>query len=210
MTWLRIWRPGLRWSPWEPPRSPTRGCPRSSRSGGIALADVVVALDFEAGSEALALVGRLDGLEWVKVGSILFLAEGPRLIGELKERGLSVFLDLKWHDIPNSVAGAVRVAADLGVDVATVHALGGERMLRAAQAASGHMRIAAVSVLTSHSAQGYWDTVGRGGNGSLGGEVVRLAELGKIQDYVDIELTVVGVSELGKTRFNTVFLNCVA
>ncbi len=141
------------------------------------MAELIVALDVDSRNDALRLVDSLPDLEWAKVGPMLFLADGPAIVEALKARGIKVFLDLKWHDIPNSVAGAVRVAADLGVDLATVHALGGERMLSAAQAASGHMRIAAVSVLTSHSEQGYWDTVGRAGNGSLGGEVARLAEL---------------------------------
>ena len=162
------------------------------------VAELIVALDVASRNDALRIVDSLPDLEWAKVGPMLLLGDGPGIVGELKARGIKVFLDLKWHDIPNSVAGAVRVAADMGVDLATVHALGGERMLRAAQAASGHMRIAAVSVLTSHSAEGYWDTVGRARNGSLGGEVARLAELAVragVDGWVSSPMEVAGLRE---------------
>lgn len=123
------------------------------------------------------MVGRLDGLEWVKVGSILFLAEGPRLIGELKERGLSVFLDLKWHDIPSTVAGAVKAAAALGVDMATVHALGGAAMMSAAAEVKAKMKLVAVTVLTSHDDASLAGAVGVGSAGGVLGEVERMAAL---------------------------------
>jgi len=71
----------------------------------------------------------------------------------LQDRGVRVFLDLKWHDIPHQVAGAVRAAADLGVGLATVHALGGPAMLEAARAAAGAMPLVAVTILTSHAPQ---------------------------------------------------------
>ncbi|MFQ5702479.1 MAG: orotidine-5'-phosphate decarboxylase [Gemmatimonadales bacterium] len=141
------------------------------------MAELIVALDVGSGDEALRIVDSLPNLEWAKVGPMLFLAAGPAIIRELKQRGIKVFLDLKWHDIPNSVAGAVEVAAGLGVDLATVHALGGERMLAAARAASGEMRLAAVSVLTSYTAEGYWETLGKVGDGGLAAEVERLADL---------------------------------
>ena len=99
---------------------------------------------------------------WVKVGSVLFTAAGPALIAECRARGLQVFLDLKWHDIPNTVAGAVRAARDLQVSMATVHTLGGaEMMAAAAEAAAGTLLLVGVTVLTSHSADSYARAVGR-------------------------------------------------
>ena len=71
------------------------------------MAEVIVALDLPTGSDALRLLDRLPDARWVKVGSILMTREGPDLIAVLTERGLRVFLDLKWHDIPNTVAEAV-------------------------------------------------------------------------------------------------------
>lgn len=141
------------------------------------MAEIIVALDVPDARDAMALVERLPGLRWVKVGPMLFLRSGKGLIARLKDRGLGVFLDLKWHDIPNSVAEAVRAAAELGVDLATVHALGGEAMLRSAVAVAGPMRLAAVSVLTSHGERDYWETVGRGDGGPLLAEVRRLAAM---------------------------------
>ena len=141
------------------------------------MAELVVALDLSTADDAEALVDRLPDLEWVKVGPILFVQEGPTIVDRLKQRGLSVFLDLKWYDIPNTVAGAVTAAAQRGVDLATVHALGGAGMLDAAAAASGPMELVAVTVLTSYGPDGYWNTVGRKGVPDLGSEVGRLAEL---------------------------------
>lgn len=118
---------------------------------------VVVALDVETAARAEALVDRLDPeLCRVKVGNELFTREGPRLVERLQERGFAVFLDLKFHDIPNTVAAACRVAADLGVWMVNVHALGGERMMAAAREALSGGRgpfplLTAVTVLTSHA-----------------------------------------------------------
>ena len=124
------------------------------------MAEVIVALDVDSPDEAQGLVDRLPNLRWAKVGSRLFLRHGPAVIGELKNRGVSVFLDLKWHDIPTAVAAAVSAARDLGVDLATVHASGGRKMLQAAVGAQGSMRLAAVSVLTSHTPEGYGEAIG--------------------------------------------------
>jgi len=142
------------------------------------MAEIVVALDHEHGPDALELVDRLPGLRWVKVGPTLLLSAGTGLLEQLAERGLSVFLDLKWHDIPHQVAGAVRAAVGLGVQLATVHALGGEEMLTAArEAAAGRLRLVAVSVLTSHDATSYAATVGR--NVVIADEVQRLAAIAR-------------------------------
>jgi orotidine-5'-phosphate decarboxylase len=88
--------------------------------------------------------------------------EGPDFVRQLTGRGLSVFLDLKWHDIPNTVAGAVTAARELGVSMATVHTLGGRVMLEgAALAAGGELALVGVTVLTSHDSAGYGQAVGR-------------------------------------------------
>ncbi|ABM61345.1 orotidine-5'-phosphate decarboxylase [Halorhodospira halophila] len=118
---------------------------------------LVVALDFPAAAPAEALAAQLDPrLCRLKVGKELFTRAGPQLVERLHARGFEVFLDLKYHDIPNTVAGACRAAADLGVWMVNVHALGGRRMLEAAAeavaAAEGRTLITAVTVLTSHDA----------------------------------------------------------
>lgn len=115
------------------------------------MAEVIVALDLATASAVERMLDRLPGLRWAKVGATLFTREGPTVIRVLEQRGVRVFLDLKWHDIPHQVAGAVRAAADLGVALATVHALGGPAMMAAAQAAAAGMPLVAVTILTSHA-----------------------------------------------------------
>ena len=115
---------------------------------------LIVALDVPNAAAAAELVNRLEGLcQWFKVGLELFTAAGPQVLEPLVARGFSVFLDLKLHDIPNTVAGAVRSAAALGVRMMTVHAGGGPAMLAAAQSALDGManppQLLAVTVLTS-------------------------------------------------------------
>jgi len=115
---------------------------------------LIVALDVPDGPSAVELVDRLeDSCQWFKVGLELFVAAGPAVIEPLLKRGHSIFLDLKFHDIPNTVAGAVRSAASLGVQMMTVHAAGGPAMLSAAQQALVGLddppQLLAVSVLTS-------------------------------------------------------------
>ena len=141
------------------------------------MAEVIVALDLPSAQDARRMLDRLPTLTWAKIGPMLFVEDGPDLIADIRSRGIKIFLDLKWHDIPNSVAGAVRAAAAAGVDLATVHALGGDEMLRSAAGASGSMRLVAVSVLTSHTPESYGRVVGRQGNGALTDEVVRLATM---------------------------------
>ena len=89
------------------------------------MAEVVIALDVPSGADAVRLLDRVPEVRSVKVGSILMMREGPDLVRALVRRGLRVFLDLEWHDIPNTVAGAVGAARELGVAMATVHSLGG-------------------------------------------------------------------------------------
>jgi orotidine-5'-phosphate decarboxylase len=124
--------------------------------------EVILALDLPGAEAALQLLHRLPALRWVKVGSILMTREGSPLVRSLVERGLKVFLDLKWHDIPNTVAGSVGAARELGVSMATVHILGGSAMLEAASvAAGGELDLVGVTVLTSHDPAGYARSVGR-------------------------------------------------
>jgi len=116
---------------------------------------VIVALDYPAAGPALAAVEQLDpALCRLKVGKELFTAAGPELVRALAGRGYDVFLDLKYHDIPNTVAGACRAAAELGVWMVNVHAGGGPRMLAAARAVlpPGGPLLIAVTVLTSMDA----------------------------------------------------------
>ncbi|MGH8633469.1 MAG: orotidine-5'-phosphate decarboxylase [Burkholderiales bacterium] len=115
---------------------------------------VIVALDYPDAKEALALAGRLDpALCRVKVGKELHTAAGPALVEGLQRSGFGVFLDLKFHDIPNTVAGACLAAADLGVWMINVHALGGRAMMEAARAALSRRatppKLVAVTLLTS-------------------------------------------------------------
>jgi orotidine-5'-phosphate decarboxylase len=115
---------------------------------------LIVALDVPDAASALALVGQLEkSCHWFKVGLELFISAGPAVIEPLVARGHSVFLDLKLHDIPNTVAGAVRSGAALGVKMMTVHAAGGPAMLAAARAALDGVpdppELLAVTVLTS-------------------------------------------------------------
>jgi orotidine-5'-phosphate decarboxylase len=140
------------------------------------MAEVVLALDLPSGTEAMRLVERIPPMSWVKVGSILMTREGAPLVRALVARGHRVFLDLKWHDIPNTVAGAVRAARELGVAMATVHTLGGRTMMEAAiEAAGGVLELVGVTVLTSHDEVSYANAVGRDGI-VVGDEVGRLAE----------------------------------
>lgn len=96
--------------------------------------NIVVALDFENKSEALTLIDRLDpSLCRLKIGKEMFTHFGPEFVTEVQNKGFDVFLDLKFHDIPNTVAKAVKAAADLGVWMVNVHASGGSKMMQAAR-----------------------------------------------------------------------------
>ena len=113
---------------------------------------IIVALDFPGAKQTLALIAKLDpALCRVKVGKELFTAAGPQVVEKIMSKGFEVFLDLKFHDIPNTVANACKAAAGLGVWMINVHALGGKRMLLAAREAVpvGTVRLIAVTLLTS-------------------------------------------------------------
>ena len=138
---------------------------------------LIVALDVPRADEARALVVRLGAtVRFYKVGSQLFTAAGPSFVGELVRAGHPVFLDLKFHDIPNTVAGSVAAAAQLGVTFVDVHASGGGAMLEAAARAlrGSDTRLLAITVLTSHTAETL-DQIGL--PGPVEGAVLRLARL---------------------------------
>lgn len=139
----------------------------------------IVPLDVPSAAEALELVEYLgDSCRFYKVGNELFTATGPAIVQELRRRGKDVFLDLKFHDIPNTVAGGVRNAAALGARLVTVHATGGLPMLRAAvEAAGGRCGVLAVTVLTSLAPEDVSAAWGKPGPLDLSAEVMRLAEL---------------------------------
>src|SRR5215831_5755319 len=144
---------------------------------------LIVALDVPDRDSALRLVERLSGtVGMFKIGSQLFTAEGPQLVREIVSAGERVFLDLKFHDIPNTVAGAVESAARLGVSILNVHTLGGSEMMRAAAHAVGDRgllwitrpAVLGVTVLTSMDRADLADV---GITSELASEVVRLAAL---------------------------------
>jgi orotidine-5'-phosphate decarboxylase len=146
-----------------------------------AVARLAVALDTSSREEALRLAGLLAGrVGTVKVGLEAFTAHGPALVREVRELGMPVFLDLKLHDIPNTVERAARNAAGLGVTMLTVHASGGEAMLRAAVAGAATVEhppiVLAVTVLTSLDDAGLADL---GVPGGAAGRVRAWAELAR-------------------------------
>ncbi|HET9991045.1 MAG TPA: orotidine-5'-phosphate decarboxylase [Kofleriaceae bacterium] len=111
---------------------------------------LIAALDTPSRADADKLVDKLEGVpSWVKIGLELFCAEGPAIVRAFTGRGLAVMLDLKLHDIPETVARATAKVAGLGAGLLTVHASGGHAMLEAAVKAAGGMRVLAVTVLTS-------------------------------------------------------------
>ncbi len=142
------------------------------------MAELIVALDLPAAA-ALDLVDRLgDAVGWYKVGPVVHVADGPAVVRALRQRGKQVFLDLKWHDIPHTVAGAVAAAAAAGVALATVHLAGGRAMLDAAvRSRRGPLRLLGVGVLTSLGAVDYGEVVGRP-VGDMAEEQQRLVRLG--------------------------------
>lgn len=144
---------------------------------------MIVALDMADAALATRLLNRLDGLaRFYKVGSQLFTAAGPEIVRAVRARGAEVFLDLKFHDIPTTVAGAVRSAAALDVAMLTVHAAGGRAMLGAAVEAAARdggrrPKLLAVTVLTSLSAMAAREEAGVAR--PLPEQVLHLARLAK-------------------------------
>jgi len=142
---------------------------------------LIVALDVPSASEATKIVVSLgETVKFYKVGMQLYTAEGPKMVRDLIASGKLVFLDLKYHDIPNTVAAAVRGAVQLGVSMLTVHASGGTKMLKAAVEASGvgaskvSTKLVAITVLTSMDEQQLHET---GVRGELLDQVVKLGSI---------------------------------
>ena len=162
---------------------------------------IIVALDFPSAEDALLLVKKLNpDLCRLKVGKELFTAAGPQLIEKLTHQGFEVFLDLKFHDIPNTVASACKAAANLGVWMINVHALGGRKMLTAAREAIPHgsaTKLIAVTLLTSMDQSDITDI---GLQGKPEQIVIRLAQLTK-----DCELDGVVCSALEATNLRQQF-----
>ena len=136
---------------------------------------LIVALDVSSAAQAHKIVSSLsDAVQFYKVGMQLYTAEGPAIVRELVSSGRRVFLDLKYHDIPNTVASAVREAGQLGVSLLTVHGFGGSKMLRAAAEAACQsnpaMKVVAVTVLTSMDQEDLNEIM----QGNLGEQVVYL------------------------------------
>ncbi len=140
------------------------------------MAEVIVALDRPSAESAFDLVDRLgSGADYYKVGMELFGRAGPAFVESLRSRGKRIFLDLKYHDIPNTVRGAVEAAAALEVELVTIHAGGGSGMIRAAvDAAGARTRVVAVTVLTSLDTRDL-SIAWKRDVGSVEDEVVRLA-----------------------------------
>src|SRR5689334_4032349 len=153
--------------------------PPASKPSLSARDRLIVALDVPNAAEAQKLVQSIGSAASIyKIGKQLFTAEGPALVRDLVASGRKVFLDLKYHDIPNTVASAVRSAADLRVAMLTVHAFGGSKMLRAAAEAaeqsSSKPLVLAVTVLTSMADEALHEI---GIAGSAQEQVLKLAKL---------------------------------
>ncbi len=171
----------------------------SSKSAHLQPKDrLAVALDFPSARLALDLVDRLDGsCLWFKVGMELYYAAGNSLVETLRDRGFNIFLDLKLHDIPNTVAGAIRSATQAGASLLTIHAAGGPAMMSAAAeaaAAPGAPRLLAVTVLTSMDAA---ELAAVGVSASPAEQVLRLARLAK---DAGIDGLVCSAEEVGALR----------
>jgi len=142
---------------------------------------IIVALDYPEAAPAVELVARLEpSLCRLKVGKELFTATGPQLLEQFMRRGFEIFLDLKFHDIPNTTAQACKAAAALGVWMVNVHALGGRKMMEAARGAVAQSvrppKLIAVTVLTSLARE---DLAGLGIDADPGEMVLRLATLAR-------------------------------
>ena len=161
---------------------------------------LIVALDFPDATHALALVDQLgDTCQWFKVGMELYYATGNSLVETLRDRGFNIFLDLKLHDIPNTVAGAVRSATRAGASLLTLHASGGAAMMTAAAeaaAAPNAPRLLAVTVLTSMDAT---QLAGTGITDTPAQQVLRLAKLAEASGITGMVCSPEEVSALRST-----------
>ncbi|HEY8898793.1 MAG TPA: orotidine-5'-phosphate decarboxylase [Chthoniobacterales bacterium] len=174
---------------------------------------IIVALDVPTAAEAKAILTELEGAAtWCKIGMQLFTKEGPSVVALAKAHGFQVFLDLKFHDIPNTVASGVRSAAELGVDMLTIHLAGGPEMIRGAVAAAPNVCVLGVSVLTSSTAEtlaavgiphdpASWvpQLAGVGADCGIGGIVCSPLEIGTVRAAVgpDVKIVTPGVRPAG-------------
>ncbi|HEY4283026.1 MAG TPA: orotidine-5'-phosphate decarboxylase [Chthoniobacterales bacterium] len=138
---------------------------------------IIVALDVATAEEALDLVRRLQSqVSRFKIGLQLYTAAGPEVVRQVVRTGAKIFLDLKLHDIPNTVGSAVKTALDLGIDMLTIHLSGGDAMIRAAVDAAGEkVTLLGVTVLTSQTSETLRSI---GVNEAVENHVLRLATLG--------------------------------
>jgi orotidine-5'-phosphate decarboxylase len=168
---------------------------------------LIVALDVPNAKEMEEALNRLpDTIEWYKVGLELFCAEGPKILEPLKRRNKKIFLDLKLHDIPRTVANAVKTAAGHGVNLMTVHAIGGRAMLEAAAEAarecSNPPKLVAVTTLTSLSQEDFTDL---GITRSVSEQALALGELA-ISSGIDGLVTSAHEAGVLRQRFPNAFL----
>lgn len=149
--------------------------------GGRSTVVPIVALDYPDSDSALELVSQLgESCRFYKVGSELFTASGPSIVEAVRRTGCDVFLDLKLHDIPNTVAGAARRIRGMGVRLTTVHAFGGSAMIEAAvEAAGAECGVLAVTILTSLDSRALGEVMGVD-NADVPGAVLRLATLATV------------------------------
>jgi orotidine-5'-phosphate decarboxylase len=168
---------------------------------------LIVALDVPTLSEMEKTLDRLpDAIEWYKVGLEIFCAEGPEILAPLKKRNKKIFLDLKLHDIPQTVANAVKTAASHGVDLMTVHAIGGRAMLEAAANAARECdnppKLVAVTTLTSLSQDDFTDL---GIDRTVSEQAIALGELA-ISSGIDGMVTSAHEAGALRERFPTALL----
>lgn len=166
---------------------------------------IIVALDYANASDAMQMADQIDPERArVKVGKELFTRSGPQVVTDLVSRGFDVFLDLKYHDIPHTVAKACAAAADLGVWMLNVHTLGGPAMMRAAREAveqsSNKPLLIGVTLLTSMD-QTTFDQIGLTGN--MSDTVTRLAQLAKQSGLDGVVCSAQEASALRDTLGNT-------
>lgn len=169
---------------------------------------VILALDFDSESETLDLVERLDPkLCKLKIGKQLFVREGPRIVTRLIDRGFDVFLDLKFHDIPNTVVKACEAAADMGCWMVNIHALGGGTMMEAVANSFARLKapplLVSVTVLTSFDSQ----EISRIGlNKTIGNQVELLAKLSYDSGLDGVVCSALEVGKIKKSVVGSKFI----
>jgi orotidine-5'-phosphate decarboxylase len=169
---------------------------------------IIVALDFANAKDALSLVNQLDPtLCKLKVGKELFTAVGPQLVEQLVDKGFKVFLDLKFHDIPNTVAKACEAASNLGVWMLNVHASGGSAMMKAALEGVNNSKyspyLIAVTVLTSMSQENLTEM---GIHNSIENQVLKLASLAQEAGLHGVVCSAMEAAQLRKVTGNDFLL----